>query len=147
MEVTSAAERTRTQHSHRRIVPQKTASLLTTPLITPTWRSGHPILLTHNPGTGADDATDISTPLQCSGITLSLSSRAAKVPLVSSDVDEDRNTAVRLIARLGQELDPVREQAAVAGVDVVDAKDQSDASGELRSNCCALALAVGLSKQ
>ena len=68
--------------------------------------------------------------LQCSG-TLSLSSRAEKVPFVSSDVDEDRNTAVRLIARLGQELDPVRKQAVVAGVEVVDAKEQSDASGEL----------------
>jgi hypothetical protein len=74
-------------------------------------------------------------------------SRAEKVPLVASDVDEDGNTAVRLIARLGEELDSVREHASVAGVEVVDTKEQSDASGELRPNRCALALAVGLSKQ
>jgi hypothetical protein len=84
-----------------------------------------------------------SAPLQCSGITVSLSSRSEKVPLVCGDVDEDCNTAVWHIARLGEELDPVREHAAVAQVEVAVTKEQSDASGELRSNCCSLAFAVG----
>jgi hypothetical protein len=88
-----------------------------------------------------------SAPAQRSGMTRSLSSLTEKVPLVASDVDEDRNVAVRLIAGLGEELDPVIEHAAMAGVEVVDAKKQSDASGELSSNCCSLALTVGLSEE
>ena len=39
------------------------------------------------------------------------------------------------------------EHAAIVGVEVLDSKEQSDASGELSSNCRSLAPAVGPSKE
>lgn len=85
--------------------------------------------------------------MQCPGITHSSSSLTEKVPFVAGEVDEDGKASVRLIARLGEELDTVIEHAAITVVEVVDAKKESDASGELSSNCYSLPVTVGLSQE
>ena len=61
-------------------------------------------------------------------MTRSSSSRTEKVPLVASDVDEDGKAAVQLIARIAEELNAAIEHAAIAGVEVVHAKKEPDAS-------------------
>ncbi len=68
-------------------------------------------------------------------MTRSLSSRAEKVPFVASDIGEDGEAAVRLIARFSDELDTVIEHAPIASVEVIDAEEESDATGELVPNC------------
>lgn len=77
---------------------------------------------------------------------ISPSSRTEKVPFVASGVDEDGYAAVRLVTRFGEELDTVIEHAAIAGIEVVYAKEKPDASGELIPNRCLLVLTVGLSQ-
>jgi hypothetical protein len=65
-----------------------------------------------------------------------------KVPAVSGDVQEDCNLPVLLYARRGDELDAVLAHALIRGLEIIDAKEHADATGELLADGLRLPLAV-----
>ncbi len=70
-----------------------------------------------------------------------------KVPAVAGDVDEHRKPTVRFVRRTANELDIVRPKTLVGLVEVVDAKKQPDAPGELITDRAMLAFTAGLREE
>ena len=69
--------------------------------------------------------------------------RSEQVPAVPGDVEKHRDLTKGFLARLGDELDAGVAHASVCGLEVLDAQEQPDATGELVTNCSLLTLAVG----
>jgi hypothetical protein len=65
-----------------------------------------------------------------------------KVPAVSGDIQEDGNLPVLLHPRRGDELDAVFAHALICGLEIIDAKEHADATGELLADGLRLPLAV-----
>ncbi len=73
--------------------------------------------------------------------------RSEKVPPVTGDVEEDRDTAVRLGARFTNERDPSSRHPSVRRVEVVDTEKEPDPAGCLVADGCHLAFSVCTSEE
>ncbi len=70
--------------------------------------------------------------------------RSQEVPSVASNVDEDSDASVGLIAWLSDELNTAPGHPAVRFLEVIYAKEETDSSRILRSNGVVLVFAIGL---
>src|SRR6185437_810411 len=72
---------------------------------------------------------------------------AEQVPPVARHVEEHGDAPVRLVARLGGELDPGRRHALVRGAEVVHPQEEPDPPGDLVADGRGLARPVRLSQE
>ena len=73
--------------------------------------------------------------------------RAKQVPAVAGDVEEHGDSAVRLVARLADELDPSRCHAAMGGGEVVHPQEEPNPPGVLPPDDRLLLVAIGARQQ
>src|SRR5688500_11405950 len=70
-----------------------------------------------------------------------------QVPTVPLEIQKYRESAVWLIARRRDELHAGRDHALVGSIEIVDAQEHSDATGELLTHNACLFVAVGTRQQ
>ena len=70
-----------------------------------------------------------------------------QIPPVPLEIQEHRNAAVWLIARRRDKLHAGRHHPLVSGLEIVDAQEQADPSGELLAHDACLPVAVGTREQ
>ena len=72
---------------------------------------------------------------------------AEEIPPVTRDVEEDRDPTVRFGARLSNERDSRLDHPLIRGVEVIDAKEESDSAGDLLPDRHGLAFPVRPSEE
>ena len=78
---------------------------------------------------------------------LRIRSRAEEIPTVTGNVEEDRDPAVRLGARLANERHPGFGHRSVRDTEVIDTKEEPDSAGCLVPNGRELAFSVRVSEE